>query len=62
MAECDTCPAPEELTLLLLGQTADVRSAELERHLDVCNHCLAIVERLQVDSQLVDLLRACSDS
>src|SRR4051794_10891262 len=58
MSDRRHCPDPDELRLLLLGQLAAARASEVEGHLDACHYCVALIGTIQVESQLMDALKA----
>jgi eukaryotic-like serine/threonine-protein kinase len=58
MAQVDKCPLPDELMQALLGRLSAVSAAAIESHLDGCPSCMAAVDRMEVDSQIVDALKA----
>ncbi|MCA9048498.1 MAG: serine/threonine protein kinase, partial [Planctomycetaceae bacterium] len=54
----DSCPADDDLELLLLGRTDDDRAGELEKHLDGCAACRSRLIELGAEDELVAALRA----
>jgi serine/threonine protein kinase len=50
------CPDERELEAMLLGRIPPARTAELQRHLDVCPDCPAKANGLRLESRLMKLL------
>jgi eukaryotic-like serine/threonine-protein kinase len=52
------CSDPDELRLMLLGRLSAADSAAIEDHLDRCSRCLTLVGEMEIESQIVDVLKA----
>ena len=58
MLDNQGCSDPDELRLMLLGRLSAADTAALEDHLDRCGRCLALVGAMEIESQIVDVLKA----
>ena len=53
-----SCPEPQQLQRLVLGQTDDATAAVLERHVEGCAHCSGVLPTLGGDDALVEAMRS----
>jgi eukaryotic-like serine/threonine-protein kinase len=58
MLDKQGCPDPDELKLMLLGRLSPADTAAFEDHLDRCGSCLALIGELEIESQILDVLKA----
>src|SRR4051812_84458 len=60
MRDNESCPSVEVLRQLALGEMTTPEAESLERHLEQCERCIALLEELPVEDGLVRVMRAGS--
>ncbi len=62
MATVSSCPQPERLQQLLLGQVSDAAAERMEQHLESCARCSRLLPKLAADDALVETMRTAPGS